>query len=307
MKNLETHWLSPANLNKQAVSLIVVATGLLWTLSAEAQSMKGTFDCVMEPGQTAKIGSPVVGVLEGVDVARGDVVTVGQVIARLRSEVEAAALEVNRARAESRTRIEAQEVRVGLNQRRFDRAKQLQGKGVIPQNQYDEIEAELNFSLSELSREQQDQELAALEYNQSKAVLDQRIIKSPIAGVISEKLLSAGEFVRQDAHVVTVASLDPLNVEVFLPVEMYPHVNIGMTGTIIPAAPISGEYSAQITVVDKVFDAASSSFGVRLSLPNPQGYLPGGHRCKVRFETQVNTTQQNILPGDTLTGDRLIR
>jgi membrane fusion protein (multidrug efflux system) len=35
--------------------------------------------------------------------------------------------------------------------------------------------------------------------------------------------------------------------------------------------------------VDRVMDAASGTFGVRLQLPNPALALPGGIRCKVRF------------------------
>jgi len=38
-----------------------------------------------------------------------------------------------------------------------------------------------------------------------------------------------------------------------------------------------------VTVVDKVMDAASGTFGVRLALPNPDLALPAGLKCKIRF------------------------
>jgi hypothetical protein len=41
-----------------------------------------------------------------------------------------------------------------------------------------------------------------------------------------------------------------------------------------------------VTVVDRVFDAASSTFGVRLELPNPDYSLPAGLRCRIRFLAQ---------------------
>ena len=41
---------------------------------------------------------------------------------------------------------------------------------------------------------------------------------------------------------------------------------------------------ARVTVVDRVVDAASGTFGVRLELPNPDYRLPAGLKCKVRFE-----------------------
>ena len=36
-------------------------------------------------------------------------------------------------------------------------------------------------------------------------------------------------------------------------------------------------------MVDRVFDAASGTFGVRLDLPNSDGALPAGQRCIVSF------------------------
>jgi len=47
---------------------------------------------------------------------------------------------------------------------------------------------------------------------------------------------------------------------------------------------IGGTYAATVTVVDRVLDAASGTFGVRLTLPNPDLQLPAGIRCKVRFD-----------------------
>ena len=42
-----------------------------------------------------------------------------------------------------------------------------------------------------------------------------------------------------------------------------------------------GEHVAAVKTVDRVIDAASNTFRVRLELPNPNGALPAGLRCKV--------------------------
>ena len=54
-----------------------------------------------------------------------------------------------------------------------------------------------------------------------------------------------------------------------------------MTLTVTPEAPLSGTFSAQVDVIDRVFDAASGTFGIRLTLPNPGNAIPAGHRCEV--------------------------
>lgn len=107
--------------------------------------------------------------------------------------------------------------------------------------------------------------------------------RSTIDGIVSDKKLSAGEFVNQEGYIVTLARLDPLNVEVYLPVGYFRQVRVGMQVTVSPAPPIASTYAATISVVDRVFDPASGTFGVRLSLPNPDNLLPGGQRCKVSF------------------------
>ncbi|MBC7144257.1 MAG: hypothetical protein H5U24_02510 [Thioclava marina] len=80
-----------------------------------------------------------------------------------------------------------------------------------------------------------------------------------------------------------LAQIDPLHVEVFLPTAMYDQVAKGQVEKVCPAAPLSEEYDAMVIVGDKVFDAASDTFGVRLVPANPEGKLPAGIDCTVSF------------------------
>ena len=74
-----------------------------------------------------------------------------------------------------------------------------------------------------------------------------------------------------------------MRVEVFLPAAYYGQVQVGTVAHVQPEAPIERGYKAVTQVVDRVMDAASGTFGVRLRLPNPDLALPGGIRCTVRF------------------------
>jgi hypothetical protein len=82
--------------------------------------------------------------------------------------------------------------------------------------------------------------------------------------------------------ILKIAQIDPLLVEVALPLEAYGKLRVGMTGMVIPEG-LKGRYSASITVVDSVFDAASGMFGVRLEMKNRRASIPGGIRCQVDF------------------------
>lgn len=244
------------------------------------------FDCVLEPAQLVRVGSSTMGILDVVMVKRGDFVEQGQVLAQLKSAAESAAVEIHRAHAASTTRIKAQEARVEFVRKRLERAKVLWEKQMVSSDTYDELVSELALAENELARELLEHRIAQLDYARSKTLLEELTIRSPSSGVVIERALSAGEFIHQDGHVVTIATLDPLHVEVYLPVTMFPEIEVGMIGVVEPAAPVTGRYAATVTVVDRVFDAASSSFGVRLSLPNGDGALPAGHRCKVAFASE---------------------
>ena len=97
------------------------------------------------------------------------------------------------------------------------------------------------------------------------------------------RLIGPGEYVYSQVQIVRIAKIDPLHVEVFLPTELYPSLSVGEEARVRPAEPVGGEYTAKIIAIDNVFDAASDTFGVRLSLPNPGDHLPAGVDCQVEF------------------------
>jgi RND family efflux transporter MFP subunit len=129
-----------------------------------------------------------------------------------------------------------------------------------------------------------EQEITQAEYERAQALVRRRTIHSPVDGVVVAVNMSPGEYVHEQSHLMSVAAIDPLYVEVYLPVVSYENIIAGMTATVRPEQPIGGEYPATIAVIDPVFDAASRTFGVRLELPNPDFQLPAGVRCTVEFD-----------------------
>src|SRR6185295_6012430 len=109
---------------------------------------------------------------------------------------------------------------------------------------------------------------------------EQRTIRSPISGVVVERFMSPGEYVDQKP-MLRLASVDPLRVDVLVPAVAFGLVEPGMTGKVVPELLNQGEQHATVKSVDRVIDAASNPFRVRLELPNPAAAIPAGLRCKV--------------------------
>jgi RND family efflux transporter MFP subunit len=215
------------------------------------------FECFFEPHLVVRVGSPVAGILDSVEVDRGDEVSVGQVIAELRSDVEKATANLAKARAE-------------FDERRMERNESLYLDELLSDHDRDEMATQALIS--------------DLEYEQSMEVLRERVIRSPVSGIVVERFLAPGEYVQVES-IVQLAQIDPLNVEVIMPAKYFGMIQIGQRAPVMPAEPVGGEHSGTVTVVDPVIDAASGTFGVRLELPNPEHKVPAGLRCTVEFFT----------------------
>lgn len=261
--------------------LPIIMTALLaLPLGAEAD----TFDCVIEPALVVEIASPSGGLIRQINVARGDLVSKGQVLAELDAGIEETTVELAREQSVSTAEIEMQRARLKLAQSRTERTRSLVERNIAPQAELDEADASVEVSQGEVSMSQMRQRLAAMELKRAEEVLRQRTIVSPIDGVVIERMLYAGEFADQDRPVVRIAQIDPLYVEAFMPISAYPGLKTGMSATVRPGPPVNGEYEVRVTVIDKVFDAASSTFGLRAVLPNPDLSIPAGNRCEIEVE-----------------------
>ncbi|HEX4410181.1 MAG TPA: efflux RND transporter periplasmic adaptor subunit [Xanthobacteraceae bacterium] len=275
--------------------VLYAATGIMMASASAAN-----FDCVMDPFLTVKLGSPVPSILSDVLVDRGDVVKKGQPVAKMESAVEQAAVSINEARAASGAEIEAKLAMLDMKGGVFKRKSDLQLKNVASAQDVETAQGEFNVATQEVALAKLNREMAQLELSRSKALLEQRTIRSPLDGIVVQRSLGPGEYVRPEASIMTVSSVDPLSVEAYLPVRYYGKIKVGDIGVVHPDEPIGGDHNATVSIVDQVFDAASGTFGVRLNLPNADYALPGGLRCRVTFNVpDMKAREAGALNSDT--------
>ena len=261
---------------------VVFAGAAALNLSVSMAAEPAELDGLIEPYLIVNVGSSVPGILDMVKVDRGALVKKGQVLAKLQDQVERATMELSRARAAMKSTIAAGQARLDYTQRRQTRLEGLFKKKVIPYEDMDESRTNTKLAEMELAEAVENLGLAKLEYKRSVEVVKRMTIRSPITGVVMERFLTPGEYV-EDQPVLTVAQIDPLNVEVFAPVEIYGSIKVGMEAKVRPEAPIGGSYTAKVVIVDRVIDSASGTFGIRLEIPNPKHLLPAGLKCRVIF------------------------
>lgn len=275
-------------LGSQLIGVCMLAGAAAWPASVSADTKRPLYDCVIEPVMVTELGSPVSGIIDELMVDRGDLVTAGTVVARLRSEVEEATLEMARTRAATTLPVDMARSRADLARKELERTAELHRRAVAATATLDKAVTESQQAVFALKLAEHELRLAILEMNRAEAILAVRTIKSPVAGIVMKRMMAQGEHVHEQTKLVRIAQVDPLYVEVYLPVALYPQVMLGMKGEVRPVEPVGGVHEAVVTVVDKVFDSASDTFGVRLSLPNPGSKMPGGINCKVSFPATTN-------------------
>jgi RND family efflux transporter MFP subunit len=286
-------WLSAGH-NSPFVKLpvVIILAGMLSAnnLIADDTEALPEFDCVIEPSEVADLGSAIPGVVGKIHAKRSDPVRKGDIVAELDSTVERANLILSKARAETETAIALREESAAFGRRTAERNQTLFQHSSISEQDIDKLNTENRIAQLQVHQEQDNKNIAKLEYERAKAVLDRHLIRTPFDGVVMERFKTVGEYIEDDP-VVRVAQLDPLHVEVLLPVEYMGKLAAGRLAEVTPSLPGFEGKVATVTRVDAVADAASDTFGARLSLSNPDYAVPAGLRCRLAFLPQEELTE----------------
>ena len=263
------------------MSMLTVAAGL--SALAVPAVWAAEMACVIKPFAEISIGTPVEGLILTVPVDRGDSVTKGQVIVTLESSLEEATVALAKSKAQAEAVLKSSQVKIGFSSRKLERAMDLFKTNSIAQHEVDVAQTEKALADMAYQEESEKKHLAELELNRATAALHLHTIRSPINGVVVDRLLSPGELARQ-TPVMKLAQIHPLRVEVFAPISLLGKLKTGMRADVRPEGKGQPVYQAKIMVVNKVVDSASGTFGVRLEMPNPNNAISAGLACTVEFQ-----------------------
>ena len=264
---------------KRTAFVAAVAFGVAATSALAAE-----FDCLIEPKRVVSLASPVQAPIVAIRVDRGDLVRKGDVLVEFEADVERASADLARFRSEMVGAIDARRARADFSGTKLARRQELTRQNFVSRQDLDETEAEKRLADAELKEALDNRRLAELEHRRAAAVVRLRTLVSPVSGVVVERGMHPGEVADIGARpILKLAEIDTLFVEVILPLAAYGRVAKGMVVTVRPEAPVGGSHQARVLVVDRVLDAASGTFGVRMELPNPERKIPAGIRCKADF------------------------
>lgn len=189
----------------------------------------------------ARLSSQVSGQVKRINVDIGDRVKKGDMLLHLDSELEELTLKAAQAAT--------QQARAALDdaKRRFESAQRLRTQNSISIDEIENRESEVKIDEAALKR------LMAEEKKQ-KAIVGRHSLRSPFAGVISEKMTEAGEWIEPGKPVLTLVAIDELRVDFQVPQEFYSSIDnksrISVSLNALPGKKFDGSIDAIVPVSD---------------------------------------------------------
>jgi membrane fusion protein (multidrug efflux system) len=209
---------------------------------------------LLVPSKQARLASRAKGVIEKI-AREGQRVREGEVVMELESEME-------------RLQLAQQEHILDLRTFEWQASTELNEKSVI--SQVEVQEKRVNF------------EIARVQLEQARHLLDRRRVVAPFAGAVAERLREEGEAVDEFTPVLLLVDLSTLHLELFLPGHRMPEIALGDAVEILVENGGSTTRGV-VTQISPTVNPASGEFKVRVAVPNPEGLLTAGTHARARF------------------------
>ena len=217
-----------------------------WKPTIEAFGTVGAAQGVDVAAQTA-------GVVQDILFAANDRVEEGQLLVQIEDAVEQADLIAARAAVER-------------DRQALERVKTLSERGVSSSANLETAESELAASTSQLQR--------------LEAVLEQKAIEAPFAGVIGIPRIDLGQYVSPGDAIATLQNLDRMRVDFTVREQDLARIEIGQP---IRSGVATDEltFEGRITGIEPRVDPASRLVAVRAKIDNADGELRPGQFARV--------------------------
>jgi RND family efflux transporter MFP subunit len=245
-----------------------------------------TVESFTEPYRKVDLVSAESGTLQSLEVREGDTVTKDQRLGALDCEVQEIALEIARANLEARGQLESVATERSLRKTRLERIQELRARGHATQDELERAIADLAAAEANFLAATEKRKIDELEYRRIAALIERRILKSPIDGVVTRLYKEEAEFVGgTTSPLMTIMQLDPLRITFSVPGEQAQSLRAGQPVALtLPDADRSAV--GQIEFISPVTEAESGTVRVKVLLKNTESKYRCGVRCQINLDVR---------------------
>jgi membrane fusion protein (multidrug efflux system) len=280
---------------EQPIARFIRATG---TLMAEEQ---------------ADVAAETAGRIVSSPVERGQPVAAGAELVRISSAETDAQLkeaEANAAQIEARLGItpgtpfdvnavpEVQNAKASfeLTQSEFNRIKSLLDQRVVSQSEYDQRRTQMEAArqVYESSKNGAAQQFQSLQAARARVALARKaqadtVVRAPFAGVVAERLVTAGDYVTKGMKVAIVVRVNPLRIHLTIPEQFVSAIATGQPVSFEVDAYPGRQFEGRVKYVSPALQADQRALTVEAMVPNANAVLKPGLFATARIEQPART------------------
>jgi RND family efflux transporter MFP subunit len=187
------------------------------------------------------------------------------------------------ASAGARAGIAAAEANAALARQRLEAARTLRQAGVMSEIDYRTAVAAYESAQAQVA-------MARAQAAQSGEAAARTVVTSPIAGVVSARMIENGEAVSPGDELFTVVNPGTLELEGSIAVGDAARVRVGQTVEFTLDAVPHERHRGSVARIDPTADPATRQVGVYVQLPNQGWRLVGGQFARGRILTGASAT-----------------
>lgn len=245
----------------KAQTVVELAAGDVVTAQMRELAVGLPISGTLKAVNSALVKARVAGELQGLSVREGDMVQAGQVIAR----VDATDYQ-SRVR-QAQEQAESAKTQIDIAQRQWDNNKALVDQGFISRTA-------LDTSLNNFTAAQANHKAALAAVDMARKSLDDTVLRTPIAGLVAQRLAQPGERVAIDARVVEIVDLSRIELEATLPAADSVAVRVGQQAR-LQIEGSSTPLEATVARINPSAQAGSRGVLAYLTINNPAGLRQG--------------------------------
>lgn len=219
------------------------------------------------------------GRITALGIEEGDVLKEGQVLARIRQDLQ-------------RSGLDRASTSLSKAERDLETVKQLHARGVASQFELDQ--AELAY------------ETATIDVRDRKRDVGNTRVVAPFGGTVTQRFVSEGAFVTTGAQLLSIVDFDTLVARVFVPEKELDRLRVGQDAEIAGKAAQGRRGTGKLVRIAPVVDATTGTVKVTIALPpalvgGDAGFLPGMY-AEVTLTTETRP-EATLVPKPALVYD----
>jgi RND family efflux transporter MFP subunit len=231
-----------------------------------------------------------------IHVKEGSVVQSGGQLVSLDDRLAQAQVNAARIEAERTGVLKRSELAMKQAQRRLHRLQQASLKTPTAAFELEELQSLMEQAAAERDAAAEAQNLAAANLKLAEEQLQRNTLFAPFDGVVVQIHQKAGATVDPSLPIITLANLQRLEVEMYVPVDRFGTLQPGSTIQVQAGAPVLRPLPATVISVSPVIDSSSGTFRCSLLIENPDGTLPAGFTVTLSDPAATQPSHVTLRP-----------